>query len=198
MITAPAATLDFSRFEVFSEPFPYAVSPRVFNSELSSDILGWLETDAPWKLVETDFYEQFEFDFADADPPACLRFLQDQVFRDVLRTEIQKLFGVRLGGRVDATAHKLIGGQRIRIHNDYIPGGETHRLLIQLNRGWKDEHGGLLLFFNSPDPADVHKVFRPMNNSAAAFAISTASNHAVTPIHGRERFTLVYSFYAET
>jgi Rps23 Pro-64 3,4-dihydroxylase Tpa1-like proline 4-hydroxylase len=197
MITAPAATLDFSRFEVFSEPFSYAASPRVFNSDLSIDILDWLEKEAPWKLVETDFYEQFEFDFVDADPPPHLRFLKDQVFRDALRGEVQKLFGVRLGGRVDATAHKLVGGQRIRIHNDYISGGETHRLLIQLNRGWRDEDGGLLLFFNSPDPADIHKILRPVHDGAIAFAISTDSHHAVTKIHGGERFTLVYSFYAD-
>jgi Rps23 Pro-64 3,4-dihydroxylase Tpa1-like proline 4-hydroxylase len=197
MITAPSAALDFSRFEIFSDPFPYAVSPRVFNGDLSSDILSWLESEAPWKLVETDFYEQFEFDFIDADPPTCLRFLQEQVFRDALKGEVEKLFGVKLGERVDATAHKLVRGQRIRIHNDYIPGGETHRLLVQLNRGWKDEDGGLLLFFNSSNPTDVHKIFRPVHESAAAFAISSNSHHAVTTIYDGGRFTLVYSFYAE-
>lgn len=195
MRTAPAAILEFSRFEVFSEPFPYVVSPCVFNSELSSDILIWLETDAPWKLVETDFYEQFEFDFIDSNPPARLRFLQDKVFHDALKAEVQNLFGVRLEGRVDATAHKLVGGQRIRIHNDYILGGETHRLLIQLNRGLRDEDGGFLIFFNSSDPSDIHKVIRPVHNSLVGFAISPNSNHAVSTIHQRERFTLVYSFY---
>ena len=197
MTTAPAAVLDFSHFEVFSEPFPYAVSQRILNTEFSTDILGWLETEAPWKLVETGFYEQYEFNFLDAEPPTCLRFLQAQSFRDILRDGVQKLFGVRLVGQVEATAHKLIGGQRIRIHNDYIPGGETHRLLVQLNRGWGDKDGGLLLFFNSADPADVHKIFRPVHESAVAFAISSDSHHAVTTIHGRERFTLVYSFYTE-
>jgi hypothetical protein len=52
------------------------------------------------------------------------------------------------------------------------------------------------LFFNSPEPTDVHKVFRPANNSAVAFAISHDSYHAVTTIRGSERYTLVYSFYA--
>lgn len=197
MIIASAGILDFSRFEVFSEPFPYAVSPCIFGTELSDDILEWLETKAPWKLVETDFYEQYEFAFTDADLPSSLKFLQGHIFRDTLRSEVQRMFGVKLKGGVDATAHKLVGGQRIRLHNDYIPEGETHRLLIQLNRGWKDENGGLLLFFNSPEPADVHKILRPVHESAVAFAISQGSHHAVTTIHGGERFTLVYSFYAE-
>lgn len=197
MTTARAGVLVFSPFEIFSEPFPYAVSARAFDDCVSADILAWLESEAPWKLVETDFYEQFEFSFLDAALPPGLTFLQEQPFIVSLATEIQKLFGVSLSNRVDATAHRLLPGQRIRIHNDFIPGGETHRLLIQLNRGWEDGEGGFLLFFNSPDPADVHKVLRPVHNSVVAFAISPDSHHAVTTVHGGERYTLVYSFYAE-
>jgi len=193
-----AAELDFSQFEVFSEPFPYAVSSRAFRDDISLDILKWLETEAPWKLVETDFYEQFEFNFADAHLPDRLTFLWNEKFLDALKAEIQKLSGKHLSGQIDATAHRLISGQRIRIHNDFLEDGETYRLLIQLNRGWRDEEGGFLLFFNSSDPADVHKVFRPTHNSAVAFAISPNSNHAVTTIHGSARFTLVYSFYSES
>jgi Rps23 Pro-64 3,4-dihydroxylase Tpa1-like proline 4-hydroxylase len=197
MTTDTIAALDFSSFEVFSEPFAYAVSPQAFNEDISIDILKWFETEAPWKLVETDFYEQFEFSFTDANTPDRLAFLQREMFLADLKTEVQKQLGINLEGRVEATAHRLVAGQRIRIHNDYLPGGETHRLLIQLNRGWRDEHGGFLLFFNSPDPTDIHKVFRPVHNSTVAFAISPNSNHAVTTIHKSERYTLVYSFYAE-
>ena len=197
MITASIRALDFSPFAIFSEPFPYAVSPRAFNGAISYDILEWLEGEAPWKLVETDFYEQFEFNFVDALVPNHLTFLRNELFLEALRSKVQKLLGVRLGERIDATAHRLVPGQRIRIHNDFLQGGETHRLLIQLNRGWRDDNGGFLLFFNSPDPANVHKIFRPMHNSAVAFSISPDSNHAVTTIHESDRFTLVYSFYAE-
>ena len=89
-------------------------------------------------------------------------------------------------------------GQRIRIHNDYIPGAETHRVLVQLNNGWADDNGGLLVFFNSDDPADIHRAFRPLHNSCVAFAISPSSYHAVSTIHGGERYTLVYSFYQKS
>jgi Rps23 Pro-64 3,4-dihydroxylase Tpa1-like proline 4-hydroxylase len=196
-MTTSSGVLDFSPFEVFSEPFPYAFSSQAFSGKRSVDILNWLEAEAPWRLVETEFYEQFEFSFFDTMLPAQLTFLQGKVFLNALKGQVQKLFGVSLGNRIDATAHKLVSGQRIRVHNDFIPDAETHRLLIQLNRGWRDEDGGFLLFFNSPNPADIHKVFRPVHNSAVAFAISPDSNHAVTAIHGSERFTLVYSFYAE-
>jgi Rps23 Pro-64 3,4-dihydroxylase Tpa1-like proline 4-hydroxylase len=197
MITASVPALDFSPFAVFSEPFSHAVSLSAFNSEISFAILKWLETEAPWKLVETDFYEQFEFNFVDANPPDHLTFIRDETFLNSLRAEVQKLLGVTLADRIDATAHRLVLGQRIRIHNDFIPGGESHRLLIQLNRRWQNEDGGFLLFFSSPDPSDIHKVICPAHNSAVAFAISPDSNHAVTTIHGGERFTLVYSFYTK-
>ena len=108
------------------------------------------------------------------------------------------MFGRRLRERIDCTAHKLVQGQTIRIHNDYIPGEETHRLLLQLNRGWRDAQGGYLMLFNSQDPSDVHRVFLPANDSVVGFAISERSNHAVSTVHGGERFTIVFSFYYDT
>ena len=70
-------------------------------------------------------------------------------------------------------------------------------MLIQLNRGWDDNQGGILMFFNSQDPADVHRVFPPVHGSVVGFGISEGSNHAVSTIHSGERFTLVFSFYGE-
>lgn len=191
------ASLTFSSVESFFEPFRHIISANAFSGGVSWAALNWFEGNAPWKLVETDFYEQYEFSFLDAHPPAPLSFLREQSFLDDLRRKVGEKFSTGLGGRVDVTAHKLIKGQRIRLHNDFIPDQETHRLLIQLNRGWKDEDGGFLMFFNSSDPSDIHKVIRPTHNSLVGFAISPGSNHAVSTVHGGERFTLVYSFYGQ-
>jgi Rps23 Pro-64 3,4-dihydroxylase Tpa1-like proline 4-hydroxylase len=197
MIATPDKMQDFSSTEFFSAPFPYLFSPAALTEEASLLVLEWLENCTSWKLMETDFYEQHEFSFWDVELSTHLSFLKEQAFLDTIRERMEELFGVRLQQRLDFTAHKLTPGQRIRIHNDYIPGCETHRLLIQLNRGWTEENGGMLMFFNSPDPANVHQIFYPTHNSAVGFAISPASNHAVSTIHNGERFTLVYSFYAE-
>lgn len=197
MIITPDKAHDFSLIELFSVPFPYFFSPAALTEEASSLVLEWLEDCTSWKLKETDFYEQHEFSFWDVEVPAHLSFLKESSFLGMLKAWMEELFEVRLQQRLDYTAHKLIPGQRIRIHNDYIPRCETHRLLIQLNRGWTEENGGMLMFFNSPDPADVHRIFGPTHNSAVGFAISPDSNHAVSTIHSGERFTLVYSFYAE-
>jgi len=178
-----------------STPFPYYISEEALTKEASESLLGWLESDAPWQLVETGFYEQYEFSFFSMDLPSSIAALIDKPNLESVKGLVQDAFGVALSDRIDVTAHKLLPGQRIRLHNDYIPEAETHRVLVQLNRGWDDENGGLLMFFNSSDPADIHRVLRPSHNSCVAFEISPDSNHAVTTIHGGERFTLVYSFY---
>lgn len=187
--------LNFSTDRMFTEPFKYFVADEAFDRSVSLLLLEWLESHAPWKLVITDFYEQYEFNFLDVQLPSHLFFLQEQAALDEVKGRMERVFQVSLSARVDLSAHKLIPGQRIRLHNDFIPGQETHRLLIQLNRGWADEKGGLLIFFNSSNPADVHRLFLPVHNSAVGFAISPASNHAVSTVHDGERFTLVYSFY---
>src|SRR5262249_20592757 len=108
----------------FVNPFRYLVSPEAFDPDTSYSVLAWLESEAPWKLVEADFYEQFEFSLWDVRLPTALSFLRAQAFLTVLKTRITELFEVDLSHRVDITAHKLVPGQRIRIHNDYIPGAE--------------------------------------------------------------------------
>ena len=181
--------------EVFDEPFPYFTACEGFGEGLSSSILGWLETEAPWELVEADFYEQYEFSLLGIQVPPHLNFLIQKLFLDDLKIKIEGIFGVRLDERIDCTVHKLVPGQRIRIHNDFLHGEETHRFLVQLNRGWHDDQGGFLMLFNSQDPSDVHRVISPDHDSAFGFAISADSNHAVSTIQGGERFTVVFSFY---
>ena len=179
------------------EPFKFFLAPQALTVELSTLFLEWLESKAPWQLVEASFYEQYEFSLMDVTLPNELRDAFSATNIADLRDLIAAAFEVHLDESFDATVHKLVPGQRIRIHNDYIPGRETHRVLIQLNRGWRDDNGGALMFFNSPNPADVARVFRPVHNSCVAFEISPVSLHAVSTIHSGHRFTLVFSFYAK-
>jgi Rps23 Pro-64 3,4-dihydroxylase Tpa1-like proline 4-hydroxylase len=187
--------LRLESIEKFPEPFPYFTASVAFGEALSSVLLGWLETAAAWRLVETEFYEQYEFSLAGLLLPSELEFLTGRTFLDDLRSKVECLFDAQLGEVIDCTVHKLVPGQRIRIHNDFISGEETHRVLVQLNRGWHDDQGGFLMFFNSHDPSNVHRVFPPFHDSVVGFAISERSHHAVSTVHGGERFTLVFSFY---
>jgi len=195
MLLEQNQVIGFTGLEIQTEPFRYFILPKAFNEEEAFSILHWLETEAPWKLVETDFYEQYEFTSQDVELPTHLSFLYEREFLDHVINHMENLFSVKLEEKVDLTIHKLLSGQTIRIHNDYLLGQETHRLLIQLNRNWHDENGGFLIFFNSPNPKDIHRIIRPAHNSSVGFEISPKSNHAVSTIHAGERYTLVYSFY---
>lgn len=176
-------------------PFRYGLIAKCLEPTIACSVLEWLEKDAPWKLRVADFYEQHEFSFDDVVLPGWLAEAFSAKALDELRLHMESRFGVELSTRIDITAHRLTHGQRIKIHNDFIPGEESHRLLIQLNRGWEDANGGLLCIFNSNDPSDVHRILRPVHNSGVVFEISKASLHAVTPIQSGDRYTLVLSFF---
>lgn len=185
---------DLHNVEFSSAPFEHLVIPTVALSNFD-ECLAWLEQKAPWSLTTTDFYEQYEFSLQHVIAPP---FLQHFICPDTLaslRQQLFRLFDQPLSESVDITVHKLIRGQTIRIHNDFIAGGESHRLLLQLNRNWKPEHGGYLMLFSGPEPESLTKVIEPVNGSIQAFSISPYSYHAVSTVHSGERFTIVYSFY---
>ena len=181
-----------------SAPFRYFLARRCLPRGIEQALLAWFETDAPWRLVETNFYEQYEFSMLDTAVPetVCPLIALDCVAS--MRREMAAIFGVAFDDRTRLVAHKLIPGQRIAIHNDYLAGEETHRLIVQLNRDLRDEDGGLFMLFNSVDPNDIHRIVRPVNGSAIGFEIGENSNHAVSRLYGEERYTLVYSFCARS
>ena len=183
--------------EFVNSPFPYFLTRRCLDRCIEEALLDWFETQAPWKLVETDFYEQYEISMLHACLPPYLVSLTEQCNLSLLRGAMGTLFDLVFSDHVLMLAHKLVPGQRIAIHNDYLDGHETHRLTIQLNRGLPDRDGGMFVLFNSPDPHDIHRIIRPISGSGLGFEIGERSNHAVSRLHHGERYTLVYSFYAE-
>ena len=197
---APTEALEspirIGRAPLDTEPFPHLAIPSCLDEALAKALLAWFERDAPWKLVRHDFYEQYEFALAEVSHPYAAR-LTDGHALDAVRAEMETLFGAGFSTPPLIVAHRLMAGQRIDIHNDSRPGGETHRLLIQLNRGLDDDNGGFLMLFASSRASDVAKILRPQHCSAVAFAISDRSYHAVSKMHGGERYTLVYSFRAD-
>lgn len=187
---------EFDSIKYDALPFEHFTGQCVQPDECQ-EWLCWFETDAPWKLTTTDFYEQYEFSLLHASLAPVARSLACPETLTSLRSWMARQFLQPLSERVDVTAHKLVAEQTIRIHNDYIPSGESHRLLLQLNRRWNPVHGGYLMLFSGSEPETVSKVMEPRHGSVQAFAISPRSYHAVSTVHGGERFTVVYSFYPD-
>jgi Rps23 Pro-64 3,4-dihydroxylase Tpa1-like proline 4-hydroxylase len=182
--------------EVRTAPFAHATHPAPLSAELCEAALSWMETDAPWRLRIASFYEQWELHLDPQTLPSDLHALLADETVDALQRLLLAPIAAAPLKLTEVTAHKLVPGQTIRVHNDHRPNGETHRLLIQFNRGWADEQGGLLLLFGSAAADDVRRILRPLHRSAMAFEISAQSFHAVSTIQRGERYTLVYSFQA--
>jgi Rps23 Pro-64 3,4-dihydroxylase Tpa1-like proline 4-hydroxylase len=177
------------------EPFPHLAIPAILAPAVANRVLAWFQSDAPWRLRVESFYEQYEFSLVSEDGSAISRELAGEDVVEAARTLISDHFMINGDlALIDVSAHKLTPGQTIRIHNDWIGGEETHRVLIQLNDGWSVNHGGLLMLFGSRAPEDVRSVVEPTHGSGFAFAISDRSFHAVSTIKSGERFTLVYTF----
>lgn len=182
--------------EFVNVPFRYFVCRHALARSVQENLLCWFETSAPWRLVETDFYEQYEFSMLDVAIPDSVLPIVCMQNLSTLRDLVSKFFDNSFDEQVTLLAHKLVAGQRIAIHNDHLSGHETHRLTIQLNRGLKDDDGGFFLLFNDYDPSAIHRVIRPLGGSCLGFEISEKSYHAVSRLHRGERYTLVFSFHA--
>jgi Rps23 Pro-64 3,4-dihydroxylase Tpa1-like proline 4-hydroxylase len=177
-----------------TDPFPHFSAESVLSDKLKSDLFDWFQHTNEWKLVEMAFYEQYEFSLLHAILPAHLLCLTSETTISQLMEKYIKEFKVKALSLVDIVAHKLVNEQRIGIHNDYINGEETHRLVLHINPYWKDENGGLLILFKSSDPADMSKIVKPINNTVFGFEISRQSHHAVSKIYDFTRYTIVYTF----
>ena len=190
----PVVDLSGARLE--TDPFPFSVVPDVLCNSIEQTTLSWFEQAAPWSLTEESFYSQHEFDMRDVELPSDIAQLAADTTLATMRELTSELFHRRLGTTVDMTAHRLTAGQRIRIHDDYLEGGETHRLIVQLNRGWTAGDGGHLLLFGGREPEDVRVILAPVSKQALLFEISHLSHHAVTEVVRGERYSIVYSFHA--
>ena len=182
--------------ECCDTPFRYFLARQCLAPHTEKSLLKWFESHAPWKLVVADFYEQFQFCMSDTSVPQNISHLVSSDNLTKLRLEMEQLFHVSFDDQINLVAHKLVPGQRIAIHNDFLKGEETHRLIVQINHGLRDEDGGFFILFNTEDPKDIHRIFRPIARSGIGFEICENSNHAVSQLYGGVRYTLVYSLYA--
>ena len=190
----PVVDLSSARLEM--DPFPFSVVPEALCDSVEQATLSWFKRTAPWNLTEESFYSQYEFDMRDVELPSDIAQLAADTTFAAMRDLISDLFHRRLRTTVDMTAHRLTTGQRIRIHDDYLEGGETHRLVVQLNCGWTAGDGGHLLLFGGGEPKNVRVVLAPVSKQALIFEISRRSHHAVSKVVRGERYSIVYSFHA--
>ncbi|MFI5163450.1 MAG: cyclophane-containing peptide 2OG-Fe(II) oxygenase YhhC [Sphingobacteriales bacterium] len=183
-----------NNFTVFDQPFKHIIQAGIAESEKIAAVYDWFEQTDFWEFTQTDFYTQYEFSVLHAVIPSTCQWLKEPAAISNLEKELTNLFNERKLKCTAITAHKLVDGYRMGVHNDYISGKETHRLVIQINGDWTPDNGGYLMLFNSAAAQDVAKIVQPLNNSSIGFEISERSYHAVSTVHNFTRYTLVYTF----
>jgi Rps23 Pro-64 3,4-dihydroxylase Tpa1-like proline 4-hydroxylase len=185
---------DLEAAQVEQNPFPHFSATAVLAPQKIAEVFNWFQDTGIWHLVETDFYEQYEFSLLHTNLPHHLKCLVSEETLDYIEQKYIQKFKIKALEIVDIVAHKLVNDQRIGIHNDFINGEETHRMVLHINPLWKEENGGLLLLFKSSKPEDMSKIVKPVDNTAFGFEISRQSHHAVSKIYDYTRFTIVYTF----
>jgi len=188
---------EINKLTLREKPFKYFYGTSNVKVNMLLKSVSWFKSHAPWKLIETDFYEQYEFSLFDVDLPDEVKYLISETTLNDLTNNVEAVFNIKLKKKVDAIAHKLVRGQTIRIHNDYLEGeeSESHRVLLQLSDNWREDDGGYLMFFSSPETNNISDIVEPIGGSIQGFEISPTSFHAVSTVHKEERYTVVYSFY---
>lgn len=176
-------------------PYRYFYSNSRVPTSVCDQILDWLETCNHWKRKKTNFYTQYEFDLRDVNLPLEIEFLNSLEFKKQITNFAESVFLTTLSEVVEVVAHKLVSGDAIGIHNDYIEGRETHRVLVHFNRGWTEECGGYFMVFSNDKSESLVKLLPPLNGLIQGFEISESSYHAVSKISSGSRYTIIYSFY---
>ncbi len=180
-----------------TEPYAHFFLENTFNEDAAGRLLSWLHEDACWRLHSSSFFEQYELDLSHSNAPEECRWVFSEKLKGELRDAMQSIFGTELQEHVQVTAHRLIAGQKIGIHNDNpsTPDKENYRLVWQLNSGWQEKDGGKLVLFSSRDPSSIHTIIHPQHNSCVAFECSENSFHGVSTIQGGCRYSVIFSFW---
>lgn len=189
--------LAFDDVVLKSAPYAHIVSPQFYTDAFARILLDWLEAQQDWHLKEGILFEQYELGFSRFTHCKEIEALWDGAVLARLRDAVTAAIGQPVSGRINIHAHKLVPGQFTNIHTDMIP-EETHRLVVQLNRGRADDSGGNLMLLTGSRPADISVVFKQSSNSAVGFKLGAESFHAVGRVKEGTRFTVIYTFLADS
>lgn len=168
-----------------TNPFPFFHVSSAFSAEQCAALETLFTQDGEWQHRDGAFYRCSLRDVTEFIPA----MLQGEVI-----TRMREITGLPLVNRMIVTAQRMLPGQAIGIHSDRpLLGYETVRLVVQLNKHWQPEHGGVLELFASPE-SDVVVSVNPVYNEAFGFLLNSDSYHGVTEVT-QPRQTVVFNFW---
>ncbi len=184
--------------EIQKIPFLHFFAPDFVSRQMGTDILNWFKQSDLWVPRQVkDFYEVADFNLEKSTIPTRYNFLKEPALVETLVNFVRP-FHPEVNGKVDITAHRLANSEKIKIHTDHGELCQQFRIIIQFNEHWTINNGGLVMLFDSDEPAPdaaSTRIYLPMHCSAWGFTISPHSYHAVSPVHNNTRYSLTYTFY---
>jgi 2OG-Fe(II) oxygenase superfamily len=167
------------------QPFAFFSVDCAFSPEHCAALeQAFLQEDA-WQHQDGEFYRCSMREVTELVP---LGFQTEVIER------MREVTGLPLVNRVVVTAQRMQPGQVIGVHSDRpLLGYEMARLIVQFNRDWQPEHGGILQLFDTVEGGVVLCV-KPEFNTALGFLLHADSYHAVSEVT-RLRQTVVFNFW---
>ena len=166
-------------------PFPFFLVNAAFTEVQCAALDQLFSQDIEWQHRDAAFYRCSLSDVTEIIPAT---------FQTDILTRMREITGLPLVDRVLVTAQRMLPGQVIGIHSDRpLLGYEIARLVVQLNKQWQAEHGGVLELYSAPDGEVVFSV-NPEYNKAFGFLLHAESYHGVTEA-SQPRQTVVFNFW---
>lgn len=181
-----------------ARPYRHIVLQNFLKQEKAEALQFAVSRQQSWERKTTSWYSQ------DSTSLNATTLSSDPVVKDFQRLILGDTFCRWVSHMVDdhnlerpeAVLHRLRGGDRIEVHNDYIPvDGERLRCLLHLGSSDSEQDGGQFVIYKDEDGQNPIQYVPPAYNSLLIFAIGPTSYHAVTPVKSGPRFTAVVSFY---
>ncbi|MHB1331821.1 MAG: 2OG-Fe(II) oxygenase [Sulfuriferula sp.] len=166
-------------------PFSFFVVNAAFSEAQCAALEKLFSQANEWQHQDGGFYRASLCDVTEIIPAA---------FQAEILARMREITGLPLVNRVLVTAQRMQPGQVIGIHSDRpLLGYEIARLVVQLNKQWQAEHGGVLELFSSPGGDAVFSV-NPEYNKVFGFLLHADSYHGVTEVT-QPRQSVVFNFW---
>jgi len=167
------------------QPFPFFFVGAAFSAEQCAALEQLFVLATHWQHQDGVFYRCALCDVSAHIPAA---------FQTEIVSTMRAITGLPLIDHLHVTVQRMQPGHVIGIHSDRpLLGYEIARLVLQLNKDWQADHGGVLQLFSSREGEAVLSV-NPEYNTAVGFLLHADSYHAVTAV-SQPRQSVVFNFW---
>jgi|HubBroStandDraft_4_1064222.scaffolds.fasta_scaffold238600_3 Rps23 Pro-64 3,4-dihydroxylase Tpa1-like proline 4-hydroxylase len=170
-------------------PFPYVIGEEFLRPDDASDVLTALER-CSWTAVAGKHFEFGELQNVNL-LEMIVQKLNERRVSSAVRDLLTTAFKIPLSTTMQAAAHRYRPGEGIGPHTD--EGVKAARFILNLNRDWKPEHGGIWLLGNNIQlqPAEP---LAPKSNSGFGFISGPETYHAMSERTFGESFAFIFEF----